>query len=82
MCLATPVKVKIINQKIATVFDGEKERKVNVMMIEGLRVGDYILAHADLGIERLSDEQAKEILKLNRQYHKIENRHQKIKDSK
>jgi len=73
MCLATPVEVKKINKKIATVFDGKNERKVNVLMIEGLKVGDYILAHADLGIQKIDKKEALEILELNSAYHKLEN---------
>ena len=82
MCLATPVKVKELNKKIATVFDGKNDREINVVMIEGLKVGDYILAHADLGIQKIDKAEALEILKLNSEYHRLEHQHKKVKSSK
>jgi hydrogenase maturation factor len=41
-------------------------------MVENLKIGDYVLAHGDLGIKKIAKKDAKEILKLNVEYHSLE----------
>jgi len=74
MCLATPVRVKKINGKTAIVSDHHGERQINVVMIKDLKAGDYVLAHADLGIQKLKEKDAKAILGLNKEYHQLEHK--------
>lgn len=64
MCLAIPAKVTQVNDDIAKVDFGEGVlREVNVMLVEA-EVGDYVLVHAGYAIQILSDEEAKETLRL------------------
>lgn len=62
MCLATPVKVKEINNKNALLDDG---RRVNISLITAPKKGDWLLCHANLAINKLNAKEAQEILKLN-----------------
>jgi hydrogenase expression/formation protein HypC len=39
------------------------------MLTPGLRVGDYVLAHAGFSIERLDPQEARETLKIWEEYH-------------
>lgn len=64
MCLAIPAKVTQVNGDIAKVDFGEGVlREVNVMLVE-TEVGDYVLVHAGYAIQILSEEEAKETLRL------------------
>lgn len=66
MCLATPIQVKKISANYAVV-DGNK--KIDISLISGLKPGDYILAHANLGINKLEKKEAKKILEIVKNCH-------------
>ena len=61
MCLAIPVKVKKIAGQRAEIEDG---KKVDISLVQDLKVGDYLLVHADLAINKLDEKEAREIIKL------------------
>jgi hydrogenase expression/formation protein HypC len=64
MCLATPVKiVKITGQK-AIVTSGDHEHEVDLSLVPEARVGDYILAHGELAINKLPPEEAEKVLNM------------------
>lgn len=63
MCLATPVKIKKIVGKKAVLDNGHN---VDLVIVKNAKVGDWILCHADLAINKISEKEAKEILKLNK----------------
>lgn len=63
MCVATPVKIKSIRQKNAILADG---RRVNLSLVSDVKKGDWVLCHADLAINKVEANEAKEILKLNK----------------
>ena len=74
MCLATPAKIIKIKGSTAEVKDSHGQKKVNLILIKKAQVGDYLLVHADLAINKLPENEAKEILKLNNMcHHKEEN---------
>lgn len=64
MCLATPLQIKKIDQKIATVEHEGKDFKVSLQLIPKAKVGDWILAHGELAINILPESEALDILKL------------------
>ena len=64
MCLATPVKLKKIEKDFGFVENGGTEVKVSLSLISKPKVGDWLLIHGGLAINKLDDKQAKEILKL------------------
>ena len=62
MCLAIPVKViKKIDQYKYKIEDG---RSVDVSLIPDVKVGDWLLCHADLAVNKVDAKEAKDILKL------------------
>jgi hydrogenase expression/formation protein HypC len=63
MCVATPGRVVEIDGNTAKVdFSGNLVR-VNISLVEA-SVGDYVLTHAGMAIEKLDPEKAEELIKL------------------
>jgi len=64
MCLSIPAKIVSINGSMAEVSAGGTIFKAGLQMVEGVKVGDYILLHAGFAIQKISEEDAAETLKL------------------
>jgi len=64
MCLAIPMKVVEIDGPAAQVEEGGVRREARVDLIDGVKVGDYVIVHAGVAIDRLDPEEARETLKL------------------
>jgi hydrogenase expression/formation protein HypC len=65
MCLAIPTKiVKIENNQIAEVDLSGVRMKISLALLPEAKIGDYVLVHAGFAINVLSDEEAKETLKI------------------
>ena len=64
MCLAVPMKVIEIDGPIAQVEEGGVRRPARVDLIDDVKVGDYVIVHAGIAIERLEPEEARETLRL------------------
>ena len=58
MCLTIPLKIKAIKKTRAQLTDG---REVNIALINSPRVGDWVLANADLAVSKITESEAKEI---------------------
>jgi hydrogenase expression/formation protein HypC len=67
MCLSIPVKIISIDGSMAEVSAGGTLFKAGIHMIEDARVGDYVLLHAGFAIQKISEEEAEETLKLLRE---------------
>ncbi len=67
MCLAVPMKIVEIQDGLAWVEVAGVRRQVSVELLEGPKVGEYVMVHAGYAIERVSEEEAKETLDLIRQ---------------
>ena len=67
MCLAVPMKLVQINGDTAAAEIGGVRREVNVQLLEGAGVGDYVIVHAGFAIQKLDREDAEETLKLFRE---------------
>lgn len=64
MCVAVPVEViEIIGSEALVNFGGVKKR-VNIDLIEDLKIGDYILFHAGCGLQKLDKEEAEKTLEI------------------
>jgi len=63
MCIATPVKIKKVEGKRAFIADG---REVDISLVQNAKTGDWLLCHANLAINKVEENEAKEILKLNK----------------
>ncbi len=64
MCLAVPMKVTEIDGPIAQVEQGGVRRQARVDLVEGIKIGDYVIIHAGVAIDRLDPEEAEETLRL------------------
>lgn len=64
MCLSIPAKIVSINGSMAEVSAGGTIFKAGLQIVEDVKVGDYILLHAGFAIQKISEEDAAETLKL------------------
>ena len=67
MCLATPVKVKKIEGDTAIVDALGKKMKVDISLLKGVEIGDYLLAKGELAIQKVLPDEAEKILELVKQ---------------
>ena len=67
MCLSIPAKILSIDGDQAKVSVRGAEYSAGLQMIDDPKVGDYVLLHAGFAIQKISDEEAKETLKLLRE---------------
>jgi hydrogenase expression/formation protein HypC len=63
MCLAFPGKIIAINDQQATAdFDGV-QKKINIGLVPDIKKGEFVIVHAGFAIEKLTKEDAWEVLK-------------------
>ncbi len=64
MCLAIPMRVVSISGPVAHVEESGVRREVRIDLIESVSVGDYVIVHAGIAIERLDAREAEETRRL------------------
>jgi hydrogenase expression/formation protein HypC len=64
MCLSIPAKIVSIDGDMADVSSGGAIFRAGLQIIQDARVGDYVLMHAGFAIQKISEEDASETLKL------------------
>ena len=64
MCLSIPARIISIEGSMAEVSCGGTIFKAGMQMIENPKPGDYILLHAGFAIQKISEEEAAETLRL------------------
>lgn len=64
MCLSIPAKVVEINDNIANVSVGGTIFKAGLQLVEDVKIGDYVLLHTGFAIQKISEKEALETLKL------------------
>jgi hydrogenase expression/formation protein HypC len=64
MCLSIPAKIISIDGSMAEVSAGDVIFSAGLHMIEDARVGDYILLHAGFAIQKISEKEAQETIRL------------------
>lgn len=64
MCLSLPARVISVSGDVAEVSVGGAVFSAGLQMVQDVAVGDYILLHAGFAIEKLSEEEALETLRL------------------
>jgi hydrogenase expression/formation protein HypC len=70
MCLAIPGKIiEIVDSEnqIAKVEVGGVRRNVNVSMVDGLSIGDFVLIHVGFAMSRIDEREAEETLRMLRE---------------
>ena len=67
MCLAVPMQVKTIeNEDTMCEIDGV-QRQASLMMLDDVKIGDFVLIHAGFAIEKIDDDEAQLTLKALRE---------------
>lgn len=67
MCLAIPAKIVSIEGSLATVDMVGNTTTADLTLLPGVAIGDYVLVHAGLAIQRYDEQEAQETLKLLRE---------------
>jgi hydrogenase expression/formation protein HypC len=74
MCLSIPAKIVSIDGNMAEVSAGGTLFKAGLHMIENASIGDYILLHAGFAIQKISEKEAAETLKIIEEMNNIRNK--------
>lgn len=66
MCLATPSKVTKIEGQWVEVLSMDHTHRANISLLrnKGVNLGDYLLIHGDLAIQKLPEDEALKILEM------------------
>ena len=68
MCLGIPMKIVRVwtegELKLAEAEAGGIKTEVDVSLLEGVKVGDYVIVHAGIAISKLDVSEARELIKL------------------
>ena len=67
MCLAIPSKIIQVKDNIATIDVDGVRRSASVLLLEDVKVGDYVIVHAGFAIHKIDEESAMESLKMLRE---------------
>ena len=64
MCLAIPAKVISVEWPSAVVSIENVEYRASMLLLEDVKVGEYVMLHAGFAIEKVDPEEAAETLRL------------------
>jgi len=64
MCLAVPMKVIKIDDKMALVEGGGLKYKASLDFLSDVRLGEYVIMHAGFAIQKLDETEAQETLSI------------------
>jgi hydrogenase expression/formation protein HypC len=68
MCLAIPAEIVEIEEfDVATIDIGGARKKISLMLVDDVAVGDFVLVHAGFAIDKIDEHEAEETMKLLRQ---------------
>lgn len=71
MCLSIPAKIVSIEGKTARASVGGTIINVGLHMIDDIKEGDYVLVHTGFALQKISDEEAQETIRLIRELENI-----------
>lgn len=67
MCLGIPGKIIEIKDDMASVDVAGTRKDASLRLMEGAKVGDFVIIHAGFAIEKVDTEKAEETLRLIRE---------------
>jgi hydrogenase expression/formation protein HypC len=67
MCLAIPSKVIEIKEGFATIDTDGVRRAVSLVLLDDIKIGDYVIVHAGYAIQRIDEESATKSLETFRE---------------
>ena len=62
MCLAVPSKIIEINDTVAKVDVDGVIRETSIMLMDDVKIGDYVIVHAGFAINKIDEEVALQTL--------------------
>ena len=62
MCLAVPSKIIEINDNVAKVDVDGVIRETSIMLMDDVKIGDYVIVHAGFAINKIDEEAALQTL--------------------
>ncbi len=62
MCLAVPSKIIEINDKVAKVDVDGVIRETSIMLMDDVKIGDYVIVHAGFAINKIDEQVALQTL--------------------
>ncbi len=69
MCLAVPAEiVELMEEGLALVELGGVRKQVSLMLVDDVKVGDFVLVHAGFAIEKVDAEEARRTLEILEEY--------------
>jgi hydrogenase expression/formation protein HypC len=68
MCLSVPAKVISVSGDNAIVSVSGTEYNASIQLVDDVKPGDYILLHTGFALQKLSEEEALETLKIFEEY--------------
>lgn len=73
MCLSIPARIEKINGEMAvcSVGDSSYEASLQMLELEDVKVGDYVLIHTGFAIQKLDIEEAEASLKTFEEFKKM-----------
>lgn len=71
MCLAVPLKIISVEGKMGIGELGGVKKKISLMLLDEVKVGDYVLLHAGFAINKLETKEAEELLQLLREISEV-----------
>jgi len=71
MCLAIPLKIVSIKGKMGIGELGGVKRKVSLILLDKVKVGEYVLLHAGFAISKIETKEAEELLQLFREMNEV-----------
>lgn len=64
MCLSIPGKVLSVKGENATVSIQGNKVEVSLQLVENVQVNDYVLVHVGFALEKIDEEEAREMLEI------------------
>ena len=71
MCLAIPLKIVSIKGKMGIGELGGVKRKVSLILLDKVKIGEYVLLHAGFAISKIETKEAEELLQLFREMNEV-----------
>jgi hydrogenase expression/formation protein HypC len=72
MCLAIPMKVLRLDGGVAEVEVDGNVMSTDISLLEEVKVGDYVIIHAGIAIQKYDEEEAEKTLELIREIAELE----------
>ena len=73
MCLSIPAKIESIDGEMAQVSVGGVTYKASLQLLDEANVGDYILLHTGFAIQKISEEEAAETMRIFKEFEDLNN---------